>query len=271
MDLKQYKESSDYIKNIFPKDLSIGVMLGSGLGKSLEQIKEKTIIRYSDIPHFPVPRVSGHAGELVITKIGSNNVAFFSGRFHPYEGHPMERVVYPIRLLKFLGIKILITTNAAGAINANYRPGHLVCIEDHINLMGTNPLLGPNQEELGVRFPSMTTAYSPKLKSQLKDVAEKLDIPLKSGVYCSVLGPCYETPSEIKMMRLLGADMVGMSTVPEVIAANHLSLDVLGISCITNLAADLNDGQLLHEDVKIEANKAAETFSRLLFGMIEAI
>ena len=196
-------------------------------------------------------------------------VAVLQGRLHAYEGLPMEEVVFPVRLLAILGISTLILTNAAGGVNLSYSPGNLVLIQDHINLMGKNPLIGPNNNEMGPRFPDMTHAYNGELISIMKQVSKDLGQPIYEGVYAGVLGPTYETPAEIKMIRTLGGDMVGMSTVPEAIAANHLGLKVCGVSCITNMGAGIINQTLKHEDIKHEAMKAMNHFTALLNGSIE--
>ncbi len=264
MVMNKILESSQYIQGRFNVKPKIGIVLGSGLGIYVDQIQNKTIIPYQDIPHFKRTTVEGHEGRLILGEVHGVPVAALQGRMHPYEGHPMEEIVHPIRTLAALGIEMLFVTNASGGINLDYHPGDLVAIEDHINLSGRNPLVGPNIAELGPRFPDMSQAYDPELRELLKKVAKNHHVNLKSGVYCSVLGPTYETPAEIRMLRILGADLVGMSTVSEVIAANHLGLKVAGVACITNYAAGIKLEKLSHADVKKVAEKAMVGFATIL-------
>lgn len=264
MVMNKILESSQYIQSKFKVKPKIGIVLGSGLGIYVDQIQNKTIIPYQDIPHFKRTTVEGHEGRLILGDVHGVPVAALQGRMHPYEGHPMEEIVHPVRTLAALGIEMLFVTNASGGINADYHPGDLVAIEDHINLSGRNPLVGPNIAELGPRFPDMSEAYDSELRALLKQVAKNHHVNLKSGVYCSVLGPTYETPAEIRMLRILGTDMVGMSTVSEVIAANHLGLKVAGVACITNYAAGIKQEKLSHADVKKVAEKAMVGFATIL-------
>ena len=264
MVMNKILESSQYIQSKFKVKPKIGIILGSGLGIYVDQIQNKTIIPYQEIPHFKRTTVEGHEGRLILGEVHGIPVAALQGRMHPYEGHPMEEIVHPVRTLAALGIEMLFVTNASGGINAEYHPGDLVAIEDHINLSGRNPLVGPNIAELGPRFPDMSQAYDPELRELLKLVAKNHHVNLKSGVYCSMLGPTYETPAEIRMLRVLGADLVGMSTVSEVIAANHLGLKVAGVACITNYAAGIKLEKLSHADVKKVAEKAMVGFATIL-------
>ena len=257
-------ESSQYIQSKYKVKPKIGIVLGSGLGVYIDQIQNKTIILYKDIPHFKRTTVEGHDGRLILGDVHGVPVAALQGRMHSYEGHPMEEIVHPVRTLAALGIEMLFVTNASGGINADFHPGDLVSIVDHINLSGRNPLVGPNIAELGPRFPDMGQAYDPDLTALLKQVAANHHVNLKSGVYCSVLGPTYETPAEIRMLRTIGADLVGMSTVPEVIAANHLGLKVAGVACVTNYAAGIKAEKLNHADVKKVAEKAMVGFATIL-------
>ncbi len=254
--------------NFTPK---VGMVLGSGLGAYIETIESKVEIPYEEIPYFRETTVEGHSGRLIFGKVKGVNVAVLQGRLHAYEGYDMEEVVFPVRTLASLGAEYLILTNAAGGINLDYRQGDLVVIKDHINLMGKNPLVGPNIAEMGPRFPDMTQAYPQNLRELFHSTAKDLGFKVKEGVYCSVLGPTYETPAEINMFRTLGADMVGMSTVPESIAANHLGIKVGGISCITNMAAGIEEKELKHEEIKDEALKVMEKFSNLLAETIGKI
>jgi purine-nucleoside phosphorylase len=264
-------ESAEFIQSKIQLKPKVGLILGSGLGVYVDSIQDKVIIPYEEIPHFHQTTVEGHQGRLIIGKINGIAVAALQGRYHAYEGHDMETVVLPTRVLAMLGSEFLILTNAAGGINKSYRPGDLVALSDHINLTGKNPLVGPNMNQLGPRFPDMTEAYDIELRSIMKDVAKEIGFTLNEGVYCSLLGPTYETPAEIRMLGVLGSDMVGMSTVPESIAANHLGIRVIGISCITNMAAGISLEKLDHSEVKEVAGLATEKFTALLDGTIEAI
>jgi purine-nucleoside phosphorylase len=266
---EKLNQAVHYIQSIKKSNAKIGIVLGSGLGDFVDQIENKTIISYNDIPNFKKTTVEGHAGKLILGDIKGVEVAVMSGRLHSYEGLPMEEVVFPVRLLGFLGIKTVILTNAAGGVNLNYKPGDLVLITDHINLMGINPLTGPNNNQLGPRFPDMSHAYNPELNEIIKSVSIDLGYNLQTGVYAGVAGPTYETPAEIKMIRIVGADMVGMSTVPETIAANHMGLKVCAISCITNMGAGIINQTLKHEDIKDEALKAMKTFTALLNNSVQ--
>ncbi|MGE3610550.1 MAG: purine-nucleoside phosphorylase [Bacteriovoracaceae bacterium] len=257
-------EASEYIKSKISVKPKIGMVLGSGLGIYVDQIQNKTIIPYQDIPHFRRCSVEGHEGRLIIGEVHGVPVAALQGRLHAYEGHPMEEIVHPVRTLAALGIEFLFLSNASGGINDHFHPGDLVAITDHINLSGRNPLVGPNIAELGPRFPDMSNAYDKELNSIMIDVAKTHHVEMKSGVYCSVLGPTYETPAEIRMFKMIGADLVGMSTVPEVIAANHLGLKVVGVACVTNYAAGLKNEKLNHADVKKVAEKAMVGFATIL-------
>lgn len=265
----QIKEAVSFINEKIHTAPEIGLILGSGLGVLAEEIEQKTIIPYETIPHFPVSTVEGHAGNLVIGMLEGKQVAAMQGRFHYYEGYSLDEVTLPVRVMKEIGVKTLIITNAAGGINEHFSPGDLMLICDHINLTGTNPLIGQNDEALCVRFPDMSHAYSDRLRTLAKQVAEKLNMPLQEGVYVGNSGPSYETPAEIRMMRFLGGDAVGMSTVPEVIVARHAGLEVLGISCISNMAAGILDEPLSHEEVIETTEKVKEKFTRLLKNIIK--
>lgn len=257
-------ESAQYIQSKMKNKPKIGIVLGSGLGIYVDQIQNKIVIPYQDIPHFKRTSVEGHQGCLILGEVHGVTVAALQGRLHAYEGYAMEEIVLPVRVLASLGIEYLFLTNASGGINNDYHPGDLVAIVDHINLSGRNPLQGPNIAELGPRFPDMTEPYDMELVKLLQSVASHHHVTLRSGVYCSVLGPSYETPAEIRMLRTIGADMVGMSTVPEVIAANHLGLKVAGVACITNYAAGIKQEKLSHADVKKVAEKAMVGFATIL-------
>jgi purine-nucleoside phosphorylase len=264
MTMSKILEATQYIQTRIKVKPKIGLVLGSGLGIYVDQIQNKTIIPYQDIPHFKRTTVEGHEGRLIVGEVHGVVVAALQGRIHAYEGHPMEEIVLPVRTLAALGIEMLFLTNASGGINGNFHPGDLVAIQDHINMSGRNPLVGPNIAELGPRFPDMSQAYDPALIELMKKVAANHHVEMKSGVYCSVLGPTYETPAEIRMIRTLGGDLVGMSTVPEVIAANHLGLKVAGVACITNYAAGIKLEKLSHADVKKVAEKAMVGFATIL-------
>lgn len=262
--LQKIKLSSEYIKSKTNRIPQVGIVLGSGLGIYVDEIKNKTVISYEDIPHFHKTSIEGHSGSLILGEVEGIPVAALQGRVHSYEGHPMEEIIHPVRTLGYLGIKYLFLTNASGGINTNFHPGDLVTISDHINLSGRNPLVGDNIPELGPRFPDMSNAYDKYLREILHEVSHRHGVNLKTGVYCSVLGPSYETPAEIRMLRVMGADLVGMSTVPEVIAAAHLGIKVAGIACVTNYAAGIKEEKLNHNDVKKVAEKAMLGFTTIL-------
>ena len=226
---------------------------------------------YGTIPHWPASRVVGHAGRLVIGRVAGRVVAALSGRVHFYEGHSLGTVVFATRVMGALGVRQLILTNAAGGINTAFAQGALMLIDDHINLLGSNPLVGPNDERFGARFPDMSEVYSARLRAVARDAAVARGIHVEQGVYIGVHGPSYETPAEIRAFRTLGADAVGMSTVPEAIAARHMGLEVLGISCITNMAAGVNPGPLQHDEVMETARRVRSSFMALLEGIIERL
>ncbi len=249
----------------------IGVILGSGLGAFANTLSGETVIPYEDIPHFPRAGVEGHAGTLHIGAVGEQQVAVMSGRMHYYEGHSMARVTLPTRVLAGLGVKTVLVTNAAGGINPEFEPGDIMAITDHINLTGDNPLRGPNEDELGPRFPDMSSAYDSSIRETIRAAAKEVGISLKEGVYAGLAGPSYETPAEIRMLRTLGGDAVGMSTVAEVIVAAHAGLKVGGLSVITNLAAGLSDGPLTHDEVKETGERVREGLCKLLTEIITGI
>ncbi|WP_088035683.1 purine-nucleoside phosphorylase [Evansella clarkii] len=254
------KEAKEYITSRTNVRPETGLILGSGLGVLAEEIEQAEIIPYSDIPGFPSSTVAGHKGQLVIGNLEGKPVVAMQGRFHFYEGYSMELVTLPVRVMKAIGVKTLIVTNAAGGVNESFEAGDLMLINDHINLFGTNPLIGPNDAGLGVRFPDMSRAYCPELLKQAKQAAEELKLTVKEGVYVGNPGPVYETPAEVRMIRTLGGDAVGMSTVPEVITARHSSMKVLGISCISNMAAGILDEPLSHEEVIETTDRVRENF-----------
>ncbi|MBU5345426.1 purine-nucleoside phosphorylase [Paenibacillus lautus] len=262
------KEAAAYIRGQKAVEPQVGLILGSGLGVLAELIENPVSIPYTDIPHFPVSTVEGHEGELLLGTIHDRPVVLMKGRFHMYEGYGPEVTAFPVRVMKELGVKSLLVTNAAGGINTSFEPGDLMLISDHLNMTGTNPLIGPNDPELGVRFPDMSQAYSRQLRQLAKEVAVGQGIALREGVYAGLLGPTYETPAEIVMLRTLGADAVGMSTVSEVIVARHAGLEVLGISCISNMAAGILDQPLSHDEVMETAEKVREKFLALVMAII---
>lgn len=264
---QQIAQATRYIQNITKLPVTTGLILGSGLGAFAKNIQNKTVIPYKEIPHFPVSTVEGHAGELIIGELAGKLIVTMSGRFHYYEGYHPWQLVFPVRTMANLGIKNLIVTNAAGGINKTFTPGDLMLIQDHINLMGINPLIGKHCTQWGARFPDMTTAYTPALQTLATKVAAELNINLQKGIYLALSGPSFETPAEIKMLRMFGADAVGMSTVPEVIAARQMGLNILGISCITNMAAGIVGQPITHEEVAEIGAKSQEKFTLLLEGI----
>jgi len=246
----------------------IALVLGSGLGGFADSLSEATRIPYADIPSFPRSTAIGHAGRMVIGKAGNVPVAAMQGRVHLYEGYSTQEVTFPIRVFRRMGIRAVILTNAAGGINRSYSQGALVVIRDHINLQGANPLVGPNDDRFGVRFPDMTQAYSRAYRQITHAEAQKLGITLHEGVYAGLLGPSYETPAEIEYLHRIGADLVGMSTVAEVIAARHMGLNVLAISCVTNMAAGILDQPLSHDEVLETGERVKTTFESLLRAVL---
>lgn len=249
----------------------VGIVLGSGLGDFTSALHDSVTVPYGDIPHWPASAVVGHAGKLVTGMLRGKRVAALSGRAHFYEGHPMPVVTFATRVLGLLGVKTLILTNAAGGINLNFKPGTLMVIDDHINLMGTNPLVGANDERFGLRFPDMTEAYSKRLREIADAAAKATGVPVAHGVYAALHGPSYETPAEIRYLRTIGADAVGMSTVPETIVARHMGMEVLGISCITNPAAGVLPAPLVHDEVMAVARRVRAEFSALLEAIVERL
>ena len=249
----------------------IALVLGSGLGSFADDFEEAVGIPYEEIPGFVRSTAQGHAGRLVIGKIEGVPVLAMQGRVHYYEGYSLEEVTFPVRTFGLLGVKTLVLTNAAGGINVQLTQGALMVISDHVNLMGVNPLRGPNDERFGPRFPDMSAVYSPELQELVIDEARAVGIEVRRGIYGGLSGPSYETPAEIHLLRALGADAVGMSTVPEAIVARHMGLEVLGISCITNMAAGISDEPINHEEVMATGDRVRETFAELLRRVIGAI
>jgi purine-nucleoside phosphorylase len=246
----------------------VAVVLGSGLGAFADSLDDAVIAPYDTLPHWPQSRVVGHAGRLAVGYTAGKRVAALAGRVHVYEGHPMSTVVFAARVMGRLGVPSVILTNAAGGINTDFGQGALMVIDDHINLMGSNPLVGPNDDRLGPRFPDMSEVYSHRLRGIADDAAQAAGIAIRHGVYVAVHGPSYETPAEIRAFRTLGADAVGMSTVPEAIAARHMDMEVLGISCITNMAAGVLHQTLVHDEVMETARRVRGSFIALLEGVI---
>ncbi len=265
----QLKETAAFIKNIYPTEPHIGIVLGSGLGNLAEEIEIEKEISYKDIPHFPISTVEGHYGKMVFGKINGKNVVAMSGRFHYYEGYTAQQVVFPIRLMKFLGVKTLLISNAAGGMNLSFKVGNLMIIKDHISLFTVNPLLGKNDEELGVRFPDMSEPYDRSLIIKAKKIAADLGIEIKEGVYAGVTGPTFETRAEYKLLHIVGGDAVGMSTVQEVIAAVHIGLKVFAISVITDIGIREEDNIITHEEV-LQAAAEAEPKLTAIFKQLIA-
>jgi purine-nucleoside phosphorylase len=249
----------------------VGIILGSGLGDYVDALEGRKTIAYEEIPSFPVSTVEGHAGRWHTGALKGKRACMMQGRFHAYEGYDLLDVTLPVRVMRKLGVHTLIVTNAAGGVNTSFQAGDLMLITDFLNLSGKNPLIGPNLSEFGPRFPDMTYAYDRELRALAAEAAQKLSIPLRQGVYCWLNGPNYETPAEIRMVRTLGADAVGMSTVPETLVARHSGMRVLGLSCITNMAAGVLDQPLNHAEVMETGLKVKHTFERLVSGIIQAI
>jgi purine-nucleoside phosphorylase len=249
-------EAAIAIRRVIARPARVAVVLGSGLGALADRLGDRVAIPYAEIPHFPHPTVEGHTGNLVAGTVGGLPLLVFQGRFHYYEGHGLDEVTFPIRVMQRLGVRTLILTAAAGGIALTLAAGAIVCLEDHLNLLGANPLRGPNDERFGVRFPDMSEVYSRRLRSLAFEEAGQLGLDLASGVYACLPGPSYETPAEIRMLRVLGADVVGMSTVPEAIVARHAGLELLGLAVVTNAAAGVTGGLIDHADV-MEAGRGA--------------
>ena len=259
MGFEQVQEAATYVRERIGEEPRIGIILGSGLGGIAEVIEDKHVIPYGEIPHFVCSTAPGHKGQFVAGRFGGKPVICMQGRLHFYEGHALSDIIFPVRVMKLLGVRSMIVTNAAGGVNTDFQVGDLMLIEDHINFMGTNPLIGPNDAEFGPRFCDMSYTYTPSLRRAAEEAAEKLGISLRRGVYLGCTGPSYETPAEIRAFRTLGADAVGMSTVPEAIAASHCGLKVLAFSLITNMAAGILDQPLSEEEViEIGSRRGAE-------------
>lgn len=265
------KSAADYLKKFIKVDIDLAVVLGSGLGEMADEIQDSVKIPYNEIPAFPVSTVQGHKGQMVIGKFGGKNILAMQGRIHFYEGHHISKIVFPLRVIRSLGIKKFIVTNAAGSTTKDLHPGDLMIITDHINNIGANPLTGENLDDFGPRFCDMSYTYNREYIKLAEDIANQLGIKVAKGVYCANSGPSYETPAEVKMMRGWGASAVGMSTVPEVIAASHAGMKILGISCITNYGAGILDQPLSHDEVIETTEKTKEKFKKLMREIISKI
>lgn len=268
MDCNYVQEAAEYVRARIGETPRIGLILGSGLGGIAEVIEDKHVIPYGEIPHFVCSTAPGHKGQFVAGRFGGKPVICMQGRLHFYEGHALSDIIFPVRVMKQLGVTSLIVTNAAGGINTSFQVGDLMLIEDHINFMGTNPLIGPNDASFGPRFCDMTYTYTPALRQAAQEAAQTLGLTLQKGVYLGCTGPSYETPAEIRAFRTLGADAVGMSTVPEVIAASHCGLQVLAFSLITNMAAGILDQPLTEEEVIDIGNRRGSDLQRLITRIV---
>lgn len=269
--LEKMNEAVTYIENKISVKPQIGLILGSGLGELADEIENPVAFDYSDIPHFPVSTVEGHAGKLVIGELNGKSVVAMQGRFHYYEGYPVQDVTFPVRVMKGLGINLVVVTNACGGMNPAFAAGDLMIIEDHLNLTGANPLIGANEADLGPRFPDMSRAYTPELVDFVKNTADSLGIKVQQGVYAGISGPTYMTKAELRMLRTLGGDAVGMSTVPEVIVASHMSMKVIGISCVTDMAIADELEPLTHEQVVAVANRTKPKFIQLVKQIVSDV
>lgn len=265
------QEAARLIRSRTDAEIPVAIVLGSGLGAFAEDLTDVVEISYQEIPGFARSTVQGHAGRLVIGRVGEITVAAMQGRFHFYEGYSLQEVTFPIRVLKLLGVRTLVLTNAAGALQMEFMPGSLMVLSDHLNLLGDNPLRGENDERFGPRFPDLTSVYARRLQDMLIDEATAMGIEVRRGIYAALSGPSYETPAEIHMLRGLGADVVGMSTVPEAIVARHMDMQVLGISCITNLAAGISDKPIDHSEVMAIGERVRGQFTELLRRVIKGL
>lgn len=266
--VEQIKSTADFLKKKTNFTPEVGIVLGTGLGGLVKEIQAEHVIEYSEIPNFPVSTVEGHSGKLIFGKLGGRNVVAMQGRFHYYEGYDMKQVTFPIRVMKYLGISYLFLSNASGGVNPDFEIGDLMIINDHINLFPTNPLIGKNHIELGPRFPDMSDAYDATLVQKAKDIAADLGIKVQEGVYAGLSGPCFETPAEYRYVRNVGADTVGMSTVPEVIVARHMKVPCFAISIITDLGVPGKIVQVTHEEVQKVAAEAETRMTKLMKEMI---
>ena len=269
--LVKLEETKKYLLDNIKELPKIGLILGSGLGTLADEIENGIVIDYKDIPNFPVSTVEGHAGQLVIGKLMGKQVIAMKGRFHYYEGYAMQEVTFPVRVMKAVGVELLLVTNACGGLNPNLYPGALVVINDHINMTGNNPLIGPNYPELGPRFPDMSDAYDKELIGLVHRVGKKIGVETHEGVYVSISGPTYSSKAESKMFQLIGADTIGMSTVPEVIVAKHGGMRVIGISCVTDMAILEGSETISHEQVMAVADKTRPKFINLVKSVINEV
>lgn len=266
--IEQLQETTEFIKNSCSTTPVVGIVLGSGLGNFTEEMKVEKEISYSDIPHFPVSTVEGHSGKLIFGEIGGKKVVAMAGRFHFYEGYTPQQVIYPVRVMKMLGVETVLISNAAGGVNKKFAVGDLMIITDHISFFAINPLLGKNHEELGPRFPDMSEPYSKSLIAKAKRIAEKLEIPVRSGVYTGVTGPTFETRAEYQLIQMLGGDAVGMSTVQEVIAAIHTGMQVFAMSVITDIGIRDEDNIITHEEVLQAASEAEPKLTAIFTRLV---
>ncbi|MDR3618994.1 MAG: purine-nucleoside phosphorylase [Paludisphaera borealis] len=257
-------EAAAVLRSALGEPPAAAVILGSGMGSLVDRFTDQTVIPYDQVPHFPKPTVAGHAGNVVFGSVEGAKAILFQGRFHHYEGHDLETVTFPVRVLQRLGVRTLILTAATGGVRPELRPGNIVCLSDHINLIGANPLRGPNDARLGERFPDMSEVYSKRLRNLARSEAKRLAINLIPAVYACLPGPSYETPAEIKMLRVLGADVVGMSTAPEAIVARHAGMEILGLALVTNAAAGVAATPVRHEDVLEAGRKATPLIGKLI-------
>lgn len=269
--IEQLNETTAFIRRQTNINPAIGIVLGSGLGNFTGEIKVEKEIAYSDIPHFPVSTVEGHSGKLIFGELGGKKVVAMAGRFHFYEGYSPLQVIYPIRVMKMLGVQTLLVSNAAGGVNKHFAVGDLMIIRDHISFFAINPLLGKNEDDLGPRFPDMSEPYSAALIAKAKTIAERLQIPVKTGVYTGVTGPTFETRAEYLLIQMLGGDAVGMSTVQEVIAAVHAGMQVFAMSVITDIGVRDEDNTITHEEVLQAAHDAEPKLTKIFIELIEQI
>jgi purine-nucleoside phosphorylase len=269
--MQKLNAAQEYLAAKLPFTPELGIILGSGLGNLADSVQDAVVIPYKEIPHFPVSTVAGHSGKLIVGTLAGKKVMVLQGRFHYYEGYALHKVTFPVRLMQVMGVQGLVVTNAAGGINPGFKPGDLVLIADHINLMGVNPLRGANISALGPRFPDLSHAYAPDWRRQALELMQEMALNPLEGIYAGLSGPSYETPAEIRYLRTIGADLVGMSTVPEVIVANHGGMKVLGISCVTNMAAGILAQKLNHAEVIETTQRVGETFVKFVRELVERL
>ncbi len=269
--LQEINNTANFLKSKINQAPEVGIVLGSGLGALADKIEVEFSLEYSDIPNFPVSTVEGHAGKLIFGKLGGKQVVAMQGRFHYYEGYGMDKVVFPIRAMKYLGIKTLMLSNACGGVNETYEIGDIMIINDHINLFGNNPLMGPNIDELGPRFPDMSEAYDKSLIAKAQNIAKEQGIKVQEGVYAGVSGPCLETPAEYKYAKIIGADVIGMSTVPEVIAARHMGVPCFACSIISDLGVEGKIVEVTHTDVQEVANRVEPKMTAIFTELISQL